>query len=394
MSTSVKYFHSAMADAPVLNGVAGSLIGVLDACLVNGFGVRTVNSLVVASGVATATVSAGHGNEVAAVVLVSGATPAGLNGPKRVVSATSTTFTFATTEADGAATGTISAKLAPAGWEKPFAGTNLAAYRSPNVEGTRCFLFVNDATAQNARVRGYEAMSDINTGVNPFPTDAQVSGGLWWPNASTTAATARTWVVVADDRAFYVWVNTSVSSFWGEGFLYGFGDFNSFKSGDAYSCWISGPTSNLAANGSASGNTLSYCDLAGDNAALGCYAARSFTALGSSMPMSRKAESYNTADAYSGNTASVAYPNGSDNSLLLSRTLITEASPINLRGAYPGLLFVPQALGAGTFGTRSKVDGQGGYAGRKLVALNNTGATASTTVGQATSFIDMTGPWR
>lgn len=34
--TSVKYLHSAMPGAPVLSGTAGSLISVLDACLVNG----------------------------------------------------------------------------------------------------------------------------------------------------------------------------------------------------------------------------------------------------------------------------------------------------------------------------------------------------------------------
>jgi hypothetical protein len=391
----IRYLHSAMSDAPVLNGLAGSLIGVLDACLVNGFSLKTVDSISVTSNVATANVSSSHGYEVDSIVEIAGATPSSLNGAKRVLTVTGTTFTFAAPGvSDGPASGTMSARFASAGWEKPFSGTNLAVYRSPNVQGTRMFLRVDDSVAQNARAIGYESMTDASTGVNPFPTTAQVSGGLWWPNASTTATTARNWLVIADDRAFYVWVNTSVSNIWNEGLLYGFGDFNSFKSGDAYGCFISGLTSNQAAITTALGNTLGYSDLVGDNNALGFYAARSFTALGASLAASRKAESYTTADAYSGNTASVAYPNGADNSLLLSRMLITEVTPLTMRGVMPGLLFCPQAVGANTFPTRNKIDGQGIYAGRKLMAVNNSGAPAGTASTQATSFLDITGPWR
>jgi hypothetical protein len=391
---SVKYFHSAMTDAPVLNGLAGSLIGLLDACLINGFQLKSVDSIVVVSNVATAEISAGHTYEVDSVVLIAGATPAGLNGEKRVLSASGTQITFAAPGiSDQTATGTINARFAPAGWEKPFSGTNLAVYRSPNLAGTRSFLRIDDSVAQNGRAIGYENMTDVNTGTGPFPTTAQVSGGLFWPNANSTAATARTWLVIADDRTFYVWVNTGTTGVLGEGFLYGFGDFASNKGGDAYSCFISGPTTDLSASTAASAITLGYSDLAGDNNAMGFYVARSFTALGGSAAVSRKAESYTTADAYSGNTASVGYPNATDNALLLSRMLITEVTPLTMRGVMRGLYFVPQALGAGTFSTRTKIDGQGPLAGRKLMAVNNSGAPAGTTTTQATSFLDIAGPW-
>jgi hypothetical protein len=94
--TSVKYFHSGLTGAPVLSGTAGSLVAVLDACLVNGFAVSAVASLVVASNIATATISGGHSAEVGSVVLVSGATPSGLNSEKKVLSvgAGNTTLTF------------------------------------------------------------------------------------------------------------------------------------------------------------------------------------------------------------------------------------------------------------------------------------------------------------
>ena len=57
VDTSAKFFNENLPDAPVLNGVAGSLIGLLTACLVTGFGLRTAVSLVVSGGVATLTLA-------------------------------------------------------------------------------------------------------------------------------------------------------------------------------------------------------------------------------------------------------------------------------------------------------------------------------------------------
>ena len=123
--TSVKFFSYLHSGAPTLNGVAGSLIDVLDACLVNGFGAVTVSTLSVASEVATVTVSTGHDLEMVGVntgpvISVSGATPASLNDEWRIDTVPSATqFTFRCPgRSDGSATGTISVKRAPAGWEK------------------------------------------------------------------------------------------------------------------------------------------------------------------------------------------------------------------------------------------------------------------------------------
>ena len=47
VDTSVKHFYSAMAGSPGLSGTAGSLIAVLDACLISGFGAKAVDSAVI-----------------------------------------------------------------------------------------------------------------------------------------------------------------------------------------------------------------------------------------------------------------------------------------------------------------------------------------------------------
>ncbi len=173
MTTSVRYYDSTMPGAPSLSATAGTLISVLDACLVNGFGSVTINPLVVASNVATATVSTGHGfamvGSTGPVVRISGATPAGLNGDWRITVISATQFTFTTTGiTDQTATGTISAKRAPAGFSKAFSGTNKAVYRSLNTEAVEAYYRIQDDLTgfKAAEFRMYESMTGVDTGVN------------------------------------------------------------------------------------------------------------------------------------------------------------------------------------------------------------------------------------
>lgn len=386
--TTVKHFHSAMTGAPTLSGTAGSLIAVLDACLVDGFNLKTAASVVVASGIATVTISLGVGAfEVDTIVLLAGATPSGLNGEKRVLSVTANTFTFdATGISDQTATGTITAKLAPAGWAKAFSGTNLAAYRSSDVTGTRLYLRVDDTGTTNARVVGYEAMTDVNTGTMPFPTAVQQSGGYYWPKASAANGTARGWTVICDGRTFWVHLHTATSNLGNAGWTGGFGDFSSYKSGDAYSCMLLGVTTDISSSTSTTNQTIAHC-YATSLANTGTSVARSFTSLGSSILPVRRAESYIASDVYSGSaTTTAAYPNGPDNSLILSRILLIETTP-NVRGVIRGPLFAVQNCGA-VFNWRDKVT----YSGRKLLAIKGA-EPAMTTVSTYVTFFDITGPW-
>ena len=244
---SVRYFDSTMSGAPSLSGTAGALISVLDACLTNGFGTVTLDSLVVASNVATGTVSAGHGftmigSTVGSVITIAGATPAGLNGTWRIASvADSTHFTFVTSGiSDQTATGTITAVRTPLGFSKVYSGTNKAAYRADDVASSRLYLRVADdgtGAATYARIRGYESMSDVDTGAGPFPTDAQQSGGLYWGKSSAASSTARAWRLFGDSQGFYLFVNQDGAGAWiGAAWI----DIPSEKAGDAYRTLIIG----------------------------------------------------------------------------------------------------------------------------------------------------------
>lgn len=400
-NTTVKYYHSAMSGVATLNGTAGSLISVLDACLVTGFNLKTADSLVVAGGIATLTISAGIGAfEVDAVALVAGATPSGLNGEKRIISVTTNTITYAAPGiSDQTATGTITAKLAPAGWEKVYSGTNLAAYRSADLLSTRNLLRVDDTGTTNARVVGYETMTDVNTGTGRFPTSTQMSGGLYWPKANDTSSTARGWTVIADGNSFHLHTNThtTTANAGNAGSIMSFGDMAAFKSGDLYSCLIQGASSDIASNNAARNESLNYMYNNGQTA-VSAYLPRSYTGLGGAIQCGRRPENYGVLDGVCGSLAHVQWPNGADNALVLSRAAVSEyptTSQHTLRGTLRGLL-APMQNCAASFGWRDKLDGQGAHAGRKLLAIKGHGGPAENAAGNASPgcvFFDITGPW-
>lgn len=385
---SVKFFHSSMVGAPVLSGTAGAMVGVLDACLKDGFGSKSVNTLVVSGGVATMTVTGSHSAEVGTTVLVTGATPSGLNGDQKVTAVTGTSVSFATTEVDGTATGTITFKMSPLGFSTPFTGTNLRAYRADSVESTRMYLRVDDTASQTCRVVGYETMSDVNTGLNAFPTNAQEVGGMYWGKSSLASSVARDWVLVGDERGFLIWGNFA-ANVQGVGAAFGFGDIISNKSGDAYGCAIFGANNGINSTGSPVPGCIGYG--MGTTAATFAYIARASTGLGGAQ-LARKIAPYNLSAGYSGttnyNSNAFAYPNGPDNSLLVSPVDILVGT--GLRGRLAGVYHTPQVVND-SFNTRDFVDGTGAFAGKRFMSLR-TGTPGSSTYGA--TFIDVTGPWR
>ena len=94
-------FSSTDTGVPTLNNAAGSLISVLDACLVSGFNNRTVTNLAVVANVCTATTSVAHVYLAGQRVTVAGAANGILNGDKTILTVpTPTTFTYAAVTPD------------------------------------------------------------------------------------------------------------------------------------------------------------------------------------------------------------------------------------------------------------------------------------------------------
>ncbi len=387
--TTVKTFRSTDPGAMILSGTPGALRDILKACLVDGPSPGAVQSLVVSGGVATATYAAAHHFVADRIALFSGATPAGLNGEQRILSApTANTCTFAAPGvADGAATGAITSRLAPAGWAELFAGTvtNVSVFRSPDVLGTRMHLRVNDAGATVARVIGYEQMTSASVGSGLFPTEAQVSGGGYWPKSDAASTAARPWVLIADSRTFYLHLCPFNNQ---GGVTFAFGDGIATRpGGDPFACFLA----------SSFQPTLENMHTGGiDNIGVQTTAMpRDFTGLGSS--------ALHAVGPYIGNGAAISgvdnwlgpFPSLIDGGLRLSGRLlaVTGSSP---RCDVPGLYHVPQSGAFSAFQRDDTVPGTGVLAGRKLMALNTTNALSavSTATNTGVSFVDITGPWR
>ena len=107
----------------------------------------------------------------------------------------------------GSLVAVLDSVLVAAGWSIAFTTTNIRAYRQPaTADGAlRAYLRVNDAGpgvggGKEARIVGYETMSDVNTGTLPCPTVANMANGLFVRKSATADATTRTWLIVADAR--------------------------------------------------------------------------------------------------------------------------------------------------------------------------------------------------
>lgn len=395
--TTVKFFDSNMTGAPTLTGTVGALLAILDACLINGFGLGTADSVIIASGVATVTRAAGHPFQVDAVAFLAGATTTGgsINGEQKVTSVTSTTYTFVTALANQTATGTITHKLAALGWTKTFTSTNLGSYKSSDVTSSGMTLRVDDTNAQFAKVVGYETMSDVNTGTGSFPTTGQNATGLWWDKSSTANATGNNWMIFGDGKLFYFargYRSGNNADLLGYE-LSGFGDFVSTKSGDAYGCFINGESASQAAATIGSINNLWYGQ---QLAATGLYATRSYSGLGSSIPMGKAYPTINgiTCPGASGtnNTTTLVFPNPTDGGMYVAPQYVFEAvaPALNVfRGTLPGFYCTPQGIPAGQFSARDIITGVTGLTGRNLRAI-----TCTTNAPAGVAMFDITGPWR
>jgi hypothetical protein len=175
----VTEFRSTDAAAPVLTGQTGSLLALLDACLIVGYGAKS-----------------------------------------------------------------------PLGWNKPFSGTNKAVYRPP--AGPQHMLRVDDAyggteSTKIAACVGYETMSTVDAGAGPYPTAAQQTNGVAIVKSITTDATARPWVLVGNNKAFYLMTLTALGNSGSGDTVAGtdrsgffFGAFKSIVPGDIYNSAIEG----------------------------------------------------------------------------------------------------------------------------------------------------------
>jgi hypothetical protein len=307
-------YRSSDTNAPVLFGGGGSLISLLDAILVNGYGsafaqatLSSASGALVANGdtvtvdgvtytFSTGTMTGAPVNTIRAITSAGqnfldlqhaingtgspgshysslGVTPQPNVWAATVVAGPPATLLIQARRGGSAgnaiAVGKSAASLAltgaaltggggsdskaSAGWTKPYGTFPQGVYRQP--AGSRFHLQVDDSgpgvgQARDARSFGFEAMTAYNVGSGQFPTVAQIAAGAVIRKSSTLDNTARSWVAFADDRTFYLVTLSGDVALNYHGFS--FGDFYSLITGDAYKCLIMGGSSEASGANSSS----------------------------------------------------------------------------------------------------------------------------------------------
>ncbi|MFM9902089.1 MAG: hypothetical protein ACKVOT_13845 [Polaromonas sp.] len=398
MSEFVVWFDSSETGAPVLNNAAGSLIGVLDACLVTGFNPKTLTSLTVSGGVATATLN-GHGysGTYSKDVLVAGATPALLNGRKQLTAVTANTFTYpAPGVADGPATGTITTKRDSLGWIKEFAGTNKAIYKRSDVTATTMKLRIvdNNTDRTEARALLVEAASDIDTFTDQKPGAIDISdgNGQYW-NKGQNSSSSKQWSLIGTSKGFYLFTQSGEITYpflSGSGYTslpMAFFDFASLKPGDAYNTILSGGSS--ASGGT--GTVYSSTGIGGGNPSLtpgnpASFAlARPYSQLSGRTPIATIAPVAGA--GFSGGYTNLPFPSPVDSGFLMSIStplIETLSTGYAFRGFLPGYIHF---ISNSPIAHHQIFSNVGALPGRQIMGVQ------PYVQGLANFGLDLTGPW-
>lgn len=269
MADNIKWFSSENINAPELGNNWGSLLNILEACLLTGYGAQTIQSITIENGVATADFGTAHKLQMFQWVKISGSIHTTLNAEFKILGATSNTIEFLIDLPDQIIVEVITCSLAPLGWSKPYSDTGRAVFQAKDLAKNPYFLRVDDtcdslhtpSRAKFAKVGILEActgIDDISGNQAPFDplaptknwigtgaagsTNANIGWARWmyatadgnsgidyYTISSNAANGARSWILVGDDEGFYILpsvvIKSSTSQYKGYSVCYGFGIF-------------------------------------------------------------------------------------------------------------------------------------------------------------------------
>lgn len=208
--TSVKFYSGDMMQSMFLQGnVLTTGRDILMRCLVNGFGETVALSGSITSGVCRINVESGKSFSKYATVLVSGATsPTSANGEHKVIRATTDWFEFNTEEPDGALSGTITVKYAPAGWTEfapPTSNSIFLVNGDPSAD--KCPLKVTEDNYNEFKVRAYTELIDFvddRNNENTTPSYQDYSDCYRWLRSTHNNSDNKNWFIIASNKFFFL----------------------------------------------------------------------------------------------------------------------------------------------------------------------------------------------
>lgn len=257
-----------------------------------------------------------------------------------------------------------------AGWATTYTGTSKGVFTQGGGNGFKLRVLDDGSATAGAReaiVRGYESMSDVDTGTGINSTGFPAGVNLFWRKSDTADSTQRQWMAWADNKTlilFMAYKGTTVAE------LVVFGDIYSFKSGDAYHTVLIGRATSATLDastnsvGSQVGNTGS--------AIAGHFIARNYLQSGGSATIVKTDNPHTVSggvsDIYMGNSGvSAGFPNPADGRALLTRLYVHEPGSLpanSVRGFMRGLWGIMHS--GGGIPMSYSFSGTGSLAGRSF----------------------------
>lgn len=249
------------------------------------------------------------------------------------------------------------------GWTKTYTGTNLAAYTQGT--GSNGFkLAVDDTNSGYTKVRGYEAMTNVTTGTNPFPTIAQQAAATYCWHKSDSATT-RPWIAWGNERCLSLAIDTTGVVNTAGMVLYQFGDVFSEAATDPYCTIMRGSTvTTVTITDGSAGWKKDAINGTNSNG----YIARLQSGSGAALPIgfggdNYKGDSYLFGVAYGG--VPLPYPNPRNGGAYLSPIFVHTYNDLvgRLMGTWEICHNKP-------FAHLDTFDGVGALAGKSFIAIN------------------------
>jgi hypothetical protein len=206
MPVPVKTLSSNQTNSPTLTGQLGRLQSVLNAVLSDGFNPQDITAITVGTNTATVTTQDPHGYNHGDTIIISGANEAVFNDEFAIDDVvTEYVFTFKVITAETEATGTLSCKIAPLGWEKT-EGANISAFRSLDQEATGIYLTCSNQTESvPSRVNMYMSLEKPN----PFTAELFPPPPYMTTTVNTSVdytSAPRRWLIVGTSKCFYLYI--------------------------------------------------------------------------------------------------------------------------------------------------------------------------------------------
>lgn len=290
-----------------------------------------------------------------------------------------------------------------AGWTLSFTGTSKGVFRQGS--GCQFYLRVLDdgsptAGAREAVVRGYEAMSDVDTGTGSnstgFPASATATNYL--RKSDTLDATPRSWVCYADNKTFYLYIDTGFSTRYYTGLE--FGNFYSLVPGDAYNCMIVGRSVSAATDNPATNDNIDK--LATGVSAMsvipGHWIARGYSQVGVPINFTHGGAPFcivsSTTAGWGDGNMKLPFPNPADNKVYIMRKYIVDitTTPLNgIRGYYRGHWgsIISNTLMPASY----QWSGTGTLAGKTFAALGMGGPSPQFSPGAGRIILETSDTW-